>query len=234
MKVVFNVALLSSFIFYAFNFFTSCHQYSFAHLVYIYNGHAIKLDDLIHYALTPNAFDPLTDWNVAQSRLRGLCVATSQKGFESTQQIKEFLYERRIFNENYWSSPFAMNKCKECLHRHWINSSSELNLLNQYGFEEFVNGIDQLSKYVLANCRFHESIPSNHTMSKLKPEFLSKHKRLRESNTNSITSETESNRILIVGASAAGLVSALSMFKSSLFGAASFQLNVRRSFECSK
>eukprot|EP01084_Bolivina_argentea_P097288 174911_1 len=220
-----NTILLSSILFYVFNFFTTCHKYSFPYLLYIYKGHCSKLDDVINYALNPEIFDPLTSFNKPQAKLKDVCVITSQKGFTSQQQIKEYLYNKGIFNDGYWSSPYLMNLCKECLINHWLNSSSELNLLDQhnpYNFNEFNHKYDRLIKYIFTNCRFHESVlnTNNTNEANTAPPFLSKPKRLKESQSNTITSKSDSNRILIVGASAGGLITALSMFKSSLFGTA--------------
>ena len=98
---------ISSLFFYVYNFFTSCHKYSFAYLVYVHREHCSKLDAVLHYALQPDIFDPLTDYNLPQSRLRGLCVATSQKQLNSTKQIQDHIYSMRIFHEQYWSAPFV-------------------------------------------------------------------------------------------------------------------------------
>ena len=142
---------------------------------------------------------------------------TSQKGFTSTEQIKKYLYEMRIFHENFWSSPYFQHRCQQCLERHWINASSELNLLDDIHdnyYKQFAQGIDKLSKYVLTNCK----------VSAARTEFLLKHIRLVNSDTitNSVTSTGKSNRMLIVGGSSAGLISALAMFRSGLLGSARF------------
>ena len=176
------------------------------------------LEEFIYYALKSDIFDPLTEYNLPQSRLRGLCVITSQQEFISSQQVKQYMYSMRIFHENYWSSPYFMQRCQQCLEQHWMNKSSPLSLIHDHGhynFSQFAIGIDKLSKYVFTNCQ----INSRQT------EFLSKRKRLKESDSNSITSIGNSNRILIVGGSSAGLISALAMFRSGLLGKARFYID---------
>lgn len=168
------------------------------------------LNQFIYYALKSDIFDPLTEHNLPQSRLKGLCVRSSQMGYTSIEQIKKYIYEMRIFHDNYWSSSYYKYKCQQCLTKHWLNSSSKLNLLDDDNvYKEFAIGIEKLSKYILINCR----------VTTMQTQFLSK------KNKNLITSDIQSNRILIVGASSSGLISALAIFRSGLLGSARFYID---------
>ena len=144
--VMLLIGVLSSVSFYIYNFGTSCHKYSLPYLLMSYHPKAKQnmdyMNQLIYYALTPDVFDPLTEYNIAQSRLRGLCVISSQKGYISPHQLKKYVYKMRIFHDNYWSSSYYKYRCQECLERHWINASSKLNLLDDDLYNEFAKGIE--------------------------------------------------------------------------------------------
>eukprot|EP01083_Nonionella_stella_P249197 861961_1 len=182
--------LVSSFLalFYLFNFLSTCHKYSLPYLIYIHN-HQYPLDDVMYYALTPDIFDPWTEWNLPQSELRDLCVTTSQKEFNTSHQIHQHLYSTRLFNHKHWSSPYLRRLCEHCFLTHWINTSSELLNLLEDEFADFNAKYTRFLRYILTNCRSHTSSPSD-------------------------TAGT--NAILVVGASASGLITALSIVRSPL------------------
>ena len=218
------VGYISSFSFFVYHSLLSCDTYSFPYLLFHYgttydeNRHyniRSSLDDLIYYGLTADVYDPQTDYNNVPSMLalRDTCqyifsnqfdiVFSNKQSRITIRYIVHYLTKRHIFKlkDSMQKDPnvnLLHEKCWQCFEKQYIN--------------DYITELTKIAMYLNDNCRLTDDI-----IAKTNTDDINKLRDLLQ--PAKVSSEgARQPHIMIVGASSAGLLSAISIAKSSFMG----------------
>ena len=243
-SVVILFGYIGSLFFFVYNSLYSCKIYSLPYL-FFYDGDYLnlnklesRLNDIIYYGLTADVFDAKIDWNNVKSMaaLRDSCKHIFTNQFDivlnNEKMEKKDVIIRYITNYLVSNHVFDIDTSKLGRSRNmgtYISCNSNIlctqcwKCFEKYYIKEYINELNKVSMYLNDNCRFDMSIgmvneDTNNPLHLFDIKQMEQKKSEKKKQNDHNQSQTPSNDIMIVGASSAGLLSAISIAKSSFMG----------------